>query len=275
MLRRTGVVLVAAVVAMALPSGVAAGGMSSFDFDRKYFVAGEQAVGQTGFWISRKDSRLLDRTFYAYLFPDSEWIEPPTIPSNAFPLGAVTLGEVARISFTVPDVAPGDYTVGICDRPCRHGYVGDLGGGWISVVGSAEEARLRLVIDRLESRLWKVGSNLGQRLHAGKQRMATLQNQIDDLTDQLEGQRTSLEAALAGLARKPTAQTDPFDRAGWVVAILALGALAFVVGRRRKSSIPAAPEAPVAGPVRVADDFGWQIEAAEEEEEERTPVGVR
>jgi hypothetical protein len=276
MLRRTSVVLAAAMVAMALPSGVAAGGMSSFDFERTYYVPGERAVGQTGFWISRNDTRLLDRTFYAYLFPDSEWIEPPRIPSNAVPLGPVSLGENARISFTVPDVAPGDYAVGICDQPCRHAYVGDLGGGWISVVGSAEEARLRLIIDRLESRLWKVQSNLGDRLHAGKQRTATLQSQIDDLTDQLDRQRTSLEAALAGLARKPATQADPFDRAGWVVAILALAVLAFVASRRRRPSIPAAPEAPEARLVPTADDFGWQIESAEQEEEdERTPVGVR
>jgi hypothetical protein len=152
MLRRMVVVLAAVFLVPTMLSGAAAGGGSTFDFE-DYYVAGERAVGETAFWISGKDRHLLNRTFYAYLIPGQQGIDPPRIPAGAVPLGQVTLGGLARVSFTVPDVAPGGYSVEICDRPCRHSFVGDLIGGWFTVVGSEEEARLRPVIDRLKDRL--------------------------------------------------------------------------------------------------------------------------
>lgn len=275
MLRRTALVLAAALATIAVPTTARAGGMASFEFDQAYYVAGDRAVGQTVFWISKKDRELLDRTFYAYLIPGRRWIDPPRIPEGAVPLGPITLGGLARVSFTVPEVAPGGYTVGICDRPCRHSYVGDLGGGWITVVGSPEEARLLPVIDRLQGRLDRIHWDARQKAQRSLRRATALQSEVEELEERLARAREELGARLVALEGRPEPAAGAFDRAGWVVAAVALAALAFVSSRRRKR-----PEAPVDGPPRVSvaldgdgQDFEWKTEAAEVEG--REPVGVR
>jgi hypothetical protein len=276
MLRRTMTVLAMAIVAMVIPSGPAVGGgMSWFDFDRDYYVPGDHAVGETGFWTSEKDRHLLDRTWHAYLIPGHGWIEPPRIPDAAVPIGTVTLSGLARVSFIVPDVEPGGYTVGICDRPCRHSYVGDLGGGWISVVESRQEARLRGMIDRLERRLDGVRGQLRKQGERADRRANLLREEIGDLreaTGKWERRQAWLETRLAQLEREPTGLT--FDRAGWAVAALAIAALAASIWRRRRSSAPV-PALPATGTTSPDDDRAWQLDAAVlEEEEERQPAGV-
>jgi hypothetical protein len=275
MLRRTAVVLAAGLVAMVVPKGAAAGGMSWFDFDEDYYMAGDTAVGQTGFWISREDRHLLDRTFYAYLIPESRWIEPPNIPSDAIPVGPVSLGGLARITFAVPDVVPGGYTVGICDQPCRHSYVGDLGGGWITVVGSAEEARLLPIIDRLKNRLDRAEWDAIRKARKNLRRDTVLQGELEDVQADLEQAREELSARLVALERRPQPAPGGFDRAGWSVAALALAALVLVTLRRRRASGPAAlVPAASEDAAPTANQLGWEIEAAEVEDD-RTPVGAR
>ncbi|MGH2682845.1 MAG: hypothetical protein ACRDIX_06385 [Actinomycetota bacterium] len=284
MLRRTIVVFAAAVFAFpTMLSGATAGGMSSFDFDRRYYVVGDRAVGQTEFWISRKDRHLLDRTFYAYLIPDSRWIDPPRIPSEAVSLGPIALGGMARISFTVPEVAPGGYTVGICDRPCRNSYVGDLGGGWINVTGSPEEARLLPVIDRLELRLDQARWDASRKARKSQRRVAELRAGLEALEADLDQARKDLATRLVAVEARPPAAPGAFDRAGWAVAALTAAALAFVAARRRTPPLlgrPASPEEPPVGNEVLSDDastvlepgdLGWKIEAAEIEDR-RTPV---
>jgi hypothetical protein len=279
MLRRTVVVLAAVTALMAtMLSGAAAGGGAVFEFNRDYYVAGDRAVGETVFWISEKDRHLLDRTFYAYLIPGQKWIEPPRIPDGAIPLGPVTLGGLARTSFTVPEVAPGAYSVGICDRPCRHSFVGDLMGGWITVVASEEEARLLPVIDRLEARLDRVRWNAIEKARKSQRHDAALRSQIGQLEEALDQDRDELGTRLAALERRPQDRPGAFDRAGWAVAAAALVALAFVSMRRRKSNFPAglaptASEATLEATPHHGDELEWRNEAAELEEE-RTPAGV-
>jgi hypothetical protein len=273
MLRRMAVALAAILLAIVVPNAATAGGMSSFDFDRDYYVAGERAVGDTMFWISGKDRHLLDRTFYAYLVPGREWIEPPRIPAGAVPLGPVTLGGLARISFTVPDVAPGGYTVGICDRPCRHALVGDLVGGWITVVGSQEEARLLPVIDRLRSRLDRARWDAIQKARKSQRRDEALRAEMEYLQKGLTQAREELGARLVALEGRPQVVPGLFDRAGWAVAVLAVAALA-LVWRRRRPYGDLAPDPVETRSTPEAAELQWRLEAAEIEED-CTPVGAR
>jgi hypothetical protein len=273
MFRRTAVVLAAAIAWIAVPGTGQAGGMAWFKFDQPYYLAGDRAVGQTVFWIPRKDVKLLDRTFYAYLIPKRRWIEPPRIPAGAIPLGPISLGGLARVSFTVPEVAPGGYTVGICDRPCRHSYVGDLGGGWITVVSSREEARLLPVIDRVQARLDRIHWNARQKAQKNLRRDTALRSEVAELEESLARAREELGARLVAVEGQSQPASDAFDRAGWAVAVVAIAALAFVSTRRRKR-----PEVPAGAPhgpsvALDAQDLHWKTEAAELEE--REPVGVR
>ena len=274
MLRRTVVGLAAVTALMSTTlSGAAAGGGAVFEFNRDYYVAGDRAVGETVFWIAGKDRHLLARTFYAYLIPGQKWIEPPRIPAGAIPLGPITLGGLARTSFTVPAVAPGAYSVGICDRPCRHSFVGDLMGGWINVVASEEEARLLPVIDRLRSRLDQMRWRAIERARKTQRRIVALQDGMEYLEQDLDQAREELGARLVGVERRPQAAPGAFDRAGWAVAVLAIATLAFVWARRRgrpEIGLDTPPQAPVAP---AEQELEWKVEAAELEE--RDPVGVR
>jgi hypothetical protein len=269
MLRRTALVLAAILAVLGLPTGAAAGGAASFDFNRDYFVPGDRAVGDTLFWIAKEDRHLLDRTFYAYLIPEMRYIKPPKIPADAVPLGPITLDGLARVSFIVPDVSPGEYTVDICDSPCRHSHVGDLFNGSITVVESRQEARLRMVIDRLERDLRREDGRLMAQGRQADRRAKLLHEQITDLratTEKWERRQAWLETRLAQLEREPTGLT--FDRAGWAVAVLAIAALALSVWRRRRRSPAAAPGA------NGSDDApNWQLEEAILEEE-REPASV-
>jgi hypothetical protein len=270
MLRRTAVILVAALAAIVIPAGAAAGGGAVFNFNRDYYVPGDLAVGQTVFSTSKEHRHLLDRTFYAYLIPESRWIDPPRIPKGSVPIGTVSLDGLAQVSFRIPDVAPGHYTVGMCDRPCRHAYVGDLVGGWITVVGSREEARLRGLIDRLERRLDGVRGGLSKQ----GERANHLAKEIAGLTTttgKWERRQAWLETRLAQLEREPTGLT--FDRAGWAVAALAIAALAASMWRRRRRAPTVSPSA--APPAKQPDEVPeWQLEGAIVDENEREPAGV-
>jgi hypothetical protein len=274
MLRRTAVILVAGLAAIVIPAGAAAGGGAVFNFNRDYYVPGDMAVGQTVFSTSKEHRHLLDRTFYAYLIPESRWIDPPRIPKGSVPIGTVSLDGLAQVSFRIPDVAPGDYTVGMCDRPCRHAYVGDLVGGWITVVGSREEARLRGLIDRLGRRLDGVRGGLSKQGERADRRAQELRAEIADLTaatGKWERRQAWLETRLAQLEREPTGLT--FDRAGWAVAALAIAALAASMWRRRRRAPVAFP--PAAPPAKRTDQVPeWQLEGAIVDENEREPAGV-
>jgi hypothetical protein len=97
--------------------------------------------------------------YYAYLLPQRAtqagfgMIDPPTIPEGSIRLGTLGIsaplepkrydGVYARASltFTVPDVATGDYAIGFCDDPCEHGYVGWLMGS-IRIVHTEQEGEL-------------------------------------------------------------------------------------------------------------------------------------
>jgi hypothetical protein len=129
-------------------------------FDRLYYSPGEAVHLQTDF---RTDidglpgaftGSVEDGPYYAYLLPFRRFVHPPNIPKAAILLGRIQMdrgegeGEwSASISFEMPHVEPDDYWVDMCNDPCRVNGVGDLGGGSLRVVATAEEARLMNLLD--------------------------------------------------------------------------------------------------------------------------------
>jgi hypothetical protein len=145
-----------ALVLLASPAG--AGG-SSFSFPHRYYQSGEIARGRTSF------STLLDKKraghpddgpWFAYLLENGV----PLVPVSQIPRHGTELGRIhiihahrplaiASVNFTVPNVPPGPYTIGVCNKPCRS-QLGDLVGGppdW-RIVANPTERRLRSVVDR-------------------------------------------------------------------------------------------------------------------------------
>ncbi|CAN5283991.1 hypothetical protein BH20ACT24_BH20ACT24_23230 [soil metagenome] len=223
-----GLVSIAAVCAFAAsPAG--AGG-SPFHFERDHYVPGEIARGITGFSLIGSGASLDAAPFYAYLLPSEQWIEPPVVPSGAIPLGRVTIldgggpaeARIARIVFAVPPVKPGSYNVALCNSPCTDTFLGDLVGGWISVVGSAEERILMPVFQRLESQFRAELADAERRLES---RVATSRAQNDTRYESLLEANAALTARidaaqreLTDLRRRQDGQSITLAVGGWSLA---------------------------------------------------------
>jgi hypothetical protein len=156
---RTVVALLPLVLAL-VAHPAAAGGGAFLQPTEQYAVVGDtvtaEAVVSTHI---RHTGRIEDGHWRAYLLPPPRWIDPPHIPAIAVPLGTLTIERtgagqaVARITFSVPDVDPGDYNISICDTPCQHTNLGDLNGGWFTVARTDTEAVLMRLVDETETQI--------------------------------------------------------------------------------------------------------------------------
>jgi hypothetical protein len=266
-MRRKAVVALVVLAGLLVPNSAAAGG-GVFDFERDYVLVGEWVAAEADFWLPARDRAIIDNDFYAYLVPGGRFIEPPKVPAGAVLLGPVVVvpaenGGLASVGFRVPDVRPGGYTVSFCDRPCRHAFVGDLMGGWLSVVGSRTEARLRARIDRLQEWVDGLYSVLGRRLTGNQERTDGVQARVEQLEEEVARNQAELAVRVAQLERQVRRDGGGFDDAGWIVAAVALVLLAFVsIGRERRHDDPDALAD--SGVMPDGRDLEWRTEAAEE-----------
>jgi hypothetical protein len=216
-----------------------------FHFDQRYYIAGDLATGHVTYSLHGTGSgRWRDRPYYAYLVPGGGWIRPPHIPIDAILVGQVRMHRLtssawltrASLTFPVPAVAPGAYDVALCNRPCRDTIVGDLAGGWITVVGSRAEARLRTVQDNAEARQARALNRLEGRMrglerqHAHDQReaqaqIASLKARVGALSERLSQAGSRLGAAGQRDRRE---SATPIGLLGWIL-VCALGLLTVVL----------------------------------------------
>jgi hypothetical protein len=234
-MRRVGWLLVFVVLLAMVPAGAAAaGGFTSLEFERRYYVPGEMARGKADFWVEVSDLKKKG-SFYAYLLPSRLSIHPPTIPNKAVPLGPVRIAPVtagegatarARLAFRVPDVSSGGYQIALCNRPCHETFIGDLGGGWIQVVATPEQARLLNFGDKLERRLeerfWDTIGELWTSVERLQSEAGDMETRLSGLAIDIQG-GDSVEAdiisrmdrAESQLAQMQRRVTDLADGAGW------------------------------------------------------------
>jgi hypothetical protein len=211
------------------------------------FCNGQQAEPSAGPWS-------------AYLRPD------PRGPERY--LGGVTVADnpgngcpfVASISFTVPQVDPGQYWVDVCNDPNCSTGVGDLIGGHFTVASTALEAKL--LVDNASLRLkFSRAAKERNRLRA---RSADLDEAVRVTTDRLEAAEAERDRALgqrdAAIAARATLDESLEDArraaAIWqaialVVASALVVAVTVAIRRRRRVEDPLSPEA--ASPERTLD----------------------
>lgn len=251
------VVVIAVTAGLAMPPGASAGGVSSFDFDRRYYVPGDLARGRTTFDSTIDGSgRVEDGPFYAYLIPENGgYIDPPHIPNRARRLGPLRIvrSTIASIRFRVPSIAPGDYSISLCNLPCRESMVGDLWGGSITIVGSPERARLRLLADRFDLRLSRVERRLAARVRRLGKESTQRSARLEDGVEALQTRVVALEAGLVRL--REDERNDLRSVTVWLSALVGLLLLAALVAVSRRlalrrgasftrSSVPTGPSAP-------------------------------
>lgn len=248
-MRRSFVAATAAVLLLPATSAWA-GGMSSFRFDDPYVVVGETVTGRATFYTeARGTGRIENGPWHAYLIPEGGWIEPPDIPAAAVQLGPIAIEDgghgraTASITFTVPDVTLGSYHLGLCNVPCTESFVGDLGGGWLSIARTDEGAALLQGLDRAEQDLRRVRYRLARRIR-------TAERPLENLTDRVDAMEGSIELRLAQMEnrlRASLAEDRESSQTPWVTPLFAAAVLLAVVlllrrGRRpRPEPVPAEP----------------------------------
>jgi hypothetical protein len=223
------------------PAG--AGGVSWLEFDRRYLVVGHRVTGSTAFFddaSGRTGGRIADGPYTAYLVPDERWIEPPTIPAKAIPLGTLGIADIGRpggmarahLTFTVPDVPPGRYTIGLCNDPCAKSSVGDLYGGGIEVVATPLDARLAVEAGRSDRKLERLEARLEERMNGllrGWERLGEMRNAQTLLADRVAELETQVAGLQGELRERPSA-----GQAWWLVGTASLVAAGTFLARRRR-----------------------------------------
>jgi hypothetical protein len=231
------------------PSGAAANGGAYLEFDRTYYVAGDEGHGVTYVSLpARKEHLLEEGPFHVFALPRGVSLrEGRPIPPTAIRLGTVAVIEEdgsyeLETDFIVPDLDPGWYEIGVCNDPCTISGFRESLGGSLSVVETRREGQLLTTNGRLRSQLF------GARREArrAERRLAEAEDELEAQLAFGSEERTELAAEIDRLetqlasARSREAETGrtPFDP--WVVGAILLVTLAIaVLAFRRRRMLPA------------------------------------
>jgi hypothetical protein len=176
-----------AAVALVLvtPQGAAAGG-AVFDLDDEFYYWNQEVVTATSFNNDIRGAGFAaDGPWFGYLrikFVPSQrtghdWAPVRDVSKGAVPLGRVTFNRLdgslfrARLSFTVPEVSPGNYVIQLCNRPCDE-LLGDIVGAGLIVTRTETEAVLSRQIERSRLRLTHLIDRVAQGLATAHHRDA-------------------------------------------------------------------------------------------------------
>ena len=190
------------------PPGAAANGGAYLEFDRTYYVAGDEGHGVTYVSIPSRKAHLLDEgPFYVFVLPRGTALrEGSPIPPGAVRLGTVSVIEEdesyeLETDFTVPDLAPGWYEIGVCNDPCTISGFRESLGGSLSIVETRREAELLTTNGRLHSRLFgaRPGSAAGRAPSGGGGRRARGPARVRERRADRAGRRDRPARNAAGL----------------------------------------------------------------------------
>lgn len=249
-------------IALVPASSANAGGWDSLVFPDDHYLVGE--VATTTQWFFAGDLRgagpLDGRLYHAYLLPRGAthrglgMITPPTIPAGAIELSTLQIsgpferphykGPYARatLTFTVPEVPTGRYSIGFCDDPCEHGYVGWLAWATITIVHTEEEGRLLASLGRMDRQAWKLRSDLRRAERAS----GDLRDEAAALGEDVRERTLSARAAGTRIAALEAVDTPAREGRplipGWAAGMLAAALIAAaVIVRRRRSDVFVVP----------------------------------
>jgi hypothetical protein len=255
--RRLWILALAAPFVLVPATASVAGGWDTLSFPEDHYLVGDVATTTQLFFAGRLDGagELDAGPYYAYLLPLGDensmglgMIDPPNVPEGAIRLGTLQVsgpfdrpdvqGKYGRatLTFTVPDVPTGRYSIGFCDIPCRHGYVGWLAWANITIVHTEAEGRMLAALDQRGTQIRRLRDDLRRAngiQEKQEARVATLGSDLRDRTASLRAANTKLAAAPPErVSRRPLI-------AGWEIGILAIAILAaaLVVRHRRRPRV--------------------------------------
>jgi hypothetical protein len=235
--------LTLAVVAMAIaliPTGHASAGGSWLYPDRNVYEPGDVSRVHGSFGTGSLEGTLADGPYVAYLLPENAWIEDTRVPEAAIRLGELRIvrdesySKSASVTFTVPDVPTGWYSVAYCNEPCTVDGIGDLIGSQGFVIApTRREGRYILEVDRLEARVDSVRQQVVARTRAERKE---LERALRARAAELAGAQARVAELQVDLARLRAREGDRPIVPGWAVGVLAVAIIAavFVVRRARR-----------------------------------------
>jgi hypothetical protein len=231
------------------PIGAEANGGAYLELDRTYYLAGDSGHAVTYVSLPASKEHLLEEgPFYVFALPAGATLrEGRPIPSSAIRLGIVTVTEEDEAyefttEFTVPELDPGFYEIGVCNDPCTISGFRESLGGSLSIVETRREAQLLTTNDRLRGQLF----GARREVRRAERRLTAAEGELEaqltfgssersDLAAEIERLETQLAAART---RAASSGRTPFDL--WVVgAILIVTAFAAVLAFRRRRMMPA------------------------------------
>jgi hypothetical protein len=251
------IVALASLIVLVPATASNAGGWDSLHFPRDHYVIGDVASTTQLFYAAhlRGAGELDAGPYYAYLLPLGRknsmglgMIDPPDVPTGAIRVGTVDVSGPfhregykgpygrASLTFTVPDVPTGRYSIGFCDDPCRHGYIGWLAWASITIVHTRAEGRMLAALDERSLQLMRLRDGL--RHAEGIQ--DKLEGRIATLGADLRERTMALRVAGTRVANARPEPTSGMPLMTWWEAILlamALLAAAIVVRRRRRPEV--------------------------------------
>jgi hypothetical protein len=251
MLRRIVLITLFAMLSIAAGGGAATAGGAVFEIvgaDGDRVARGEDFV-QPGEIVTAHTSfsphiaglgGIDDGPYVVYLLPGLRFVGPGSLPPKAIALGQLEIVQgqfatVARISFTVPRVPTGEYTISLCNDPCTVDGLGDIVGGWLGIAQTTKEGRL---IARLED-VKRDRAALNHSLVEADVRAQELGSRVHEAAGTSEDLRDQIAALGARLrsARSSASRVRPLIEwwaAAVVALVLALTAAFVIRGRARR-----------------------------------------
>ena len=176
---------------LALPVEAAADGGAYIEFTRTYYVQGGQSAGQAFVSVPENQQDIFERgPFFAYLLPDDTSLqEGRPLPEGTIRLGTFAIedlrqdGFVLRVTFVVPQVDSGIYTVQVCNDPCTISGFREPLSGSMTIARTDAEANLIRERDRLEWRVSSFRYRLGKLESKNEELQAQLDTALADLHD--------------------------------------------------------------------------------------------
>jgi hypothetical protein len=251
---RNAVAVIAVGLVVGSPTAAVANGGAYVEFDETYYAPGDEAVAEAYVSVPPEKRGLLARgPFWLYALPAGTEL----VPGRPIPVGAVRLAPLEIgdeddgwyelvATFTMPELAPGDRVVGMCDEPCTLNGFGEPLTGAFTLAGSPREVELLRRNDQLSS---TVGSLERQLRKAGKEA-----EELEFLAIEAQRERDAAAAELAELRERSTAATARSEPVrplidAWAAVAVAAGLSALVVAlvvRHRSRAVVVAASLAVA-----------------------------
>jgi hypothetical protein len=243
-MKRSAVAIAVIGLVVCSPGANAKGGGGSWLETESHYEVGETVVA-SGTFSNNVEGRgkIGDGPWYGYL--RQRYVPPPRTPEGAIPLGLVEIEQpannygIASLSFTVPQLEPGRYSIQLCNDPCTK-ELGDIIGGSFKVVPLGTDAWMA---SRLGSMRRYVGNRFRTMGYRTRRIETGLRKSLNTSSSEIMGEIDTLGRKIELLdsrTEEPPASQPSIQWWVWVIVGAAAGVMvtALLFRPQRKVTVP-------------------------------------